>query len=156
MYCVYQHQDSHSVVALCAALDILRASYYRWASKPTTTAAQETVAAASDLTAAPTQRRRQDINRLMLQQFSRHRRRYGACRIVPELVELGYRVGSNQVRAIHQQFGLRAIQPKSFIHKITQPNPNRRRSPNPLLKAPPPLLADWLWVGDIIYLSMLG
>ena len=144
MHFIHQHQDSHSVVALCAALDIPRAAYYRWAS--------DSAAAAAAAVAA--QRRRQEITRLTLQQFNRHKRRYGTRRMVPELAELGYRVGRDQVRAIYRQFGLQAIQPKSFVPKTTQPHPNRRRSPNLLLEAPPPMLPDRLWVGDITYLPM--
>ena len=146
MQFIHQQRQHYGLNSLCSAMDLPRSAYYRWARLP--------VADSSPLSNA-NQQRQQEINRLTFQQFHYHKRHYGTRRMVAELADLGYRVGRDRVRAIYRQFGLQALQPKSFVPKITQPHPNRRRRPNLRLDQPPPLQPDRVWVGDITYLPMV-
>ena len=82
------------------------------------------------------------------------RRSVGTRCMVAELRDLGYRVSRKRVRATYRQFGLVALQPKCFVPRTTRAHPPRRRSPNPLLEAPPPQQPDRLWVRDITYLYL--
>lgn len=85
--------------------------------------------------------------------FDFHKKRYGSLRIVSELKDKGYQVGIHRVRTLMKEQGLIALQPKSYVPITTQSHPNRRRSPNLLLK--PLNWADGpnqVIVGDITYL----
>lgn len=53
-----------------------------------------------------------------------------------------------------QEQGLKAIQPRSFVPKTTQTNPNLLRSPNLLLEMDEVDMVNKIWVGDITYLAM--
>ncbi len=87
--------------------------------------------------------------------FYRHRRRYGARRIVAELKADGVNVGRWLVRSQMMQLGLRAIQPRSFVPRTTESRHGARPSPNLLLD-------EWnapqgpreVIVGDITYLPL--
>jgi putative transposase len=86
--------------------------------------------------------------------FQAHLRRYGSRRIVAELRDKGFNVGRFTVRSRMQEQGLKAIQPRSFVPKTTQPNPLLRRSENLLLDLSPPSEVDRVYVGDITYIPM--
>ena len=88
--------------------------------------------------------------------FEEHLNRYGSRRIVAELKAEGLGAGRFQVRKRMRELGLRAIQPRSFVPKTTQTDPNLRRSPNLLLEKPATAGIDEVWVGDITYLPMSG
>ena len=152
MHFTHQQRHAYPVQLLCETIDLKRPTYYRWAKS---VAVDTAVAAKTSDTLRAATLRRQEVTRLTIQQFHRHQGRYGSRRMVAELAGLDYRVSRAQVRAIYRKYGLRAIQPRSFVPKTTQPHPNRRRSPNLLLNQPPPKLPDRLWVGDITYLPLL-
>lgn len=126
-------------------MNLPRSAYYRWTAQPT-------VAGGDQLSASTAER--QEVSRLTIQQFHRHKRRYGTRRMVAELADLGHRVSRDRVRTIYHKYDLRALQPKSFVPRTTRVHPNRRRSPNRLLEIPTPQVPDRLWVGDITYLPM--
>lgn len=84
--------------------------------------------------------------------FTFHKRRYGARRIWEEMKDKGYKIGLYQVRSLMKEQELLAIQPKSFVPRTTQSNPNLQRSPNLLLDAPAPDAPNQIIVGDITYL----
>ena len=142
MQFIHLHRSEHPVHRLCRAVELPRSAYYRWAARRSQEADDEV---APDAT----------ITQLIIQRFYFHKRRYGTRRMVAELADLGYPVGRDRVRAVYRQFDLRAIQPRSFVPRTTQPHPNRRRSPNLLLDSPLPRGMDRLWVGDITYLPLL-
>jgi len=86
--------------------------------------------------------------------FDENKRRYGSRRIEAELKGLGLNAGRYQIRRRMKEQGLKAIQPRSFVPKTTQTNPNLLRSPNLLLKMNKVDQVDKVWVGDITYLPM--
>lgn len=86
--------------------------------------------------------------------FWRHKRRYGARRLVSELADEGYVVGRRKVRSLMLKNALVAIQPKSFVPKTTQPNDGLVRSPNLLIDRDKVLRCNEVWVGDITYLPL--
>jgi len=97
------------------------------------------------------------LDRQLLQQevkaiFDFHKRRYGSRRIWEELKDKGYDIGLYKVKSLMQELDLKAIQPKGFVPRTTQSNPNLRRSPNLLLDLPFPDAPNQVIVGDITYL----
>lgn len=88
--------------------------------------------------------------------FEEHKQRYGSRRIEAELKEKGIEAGRYQIRKRMKEQGLKAIQPKSFVPKTTQTNPNLQRSPNLLLKMDKVNKINQVWVGDITYLPMIN
>jgi putative transposase len=52
--------------------------------------------------------------------------------------------------------GLRAQQPRSFVPRTTDSDPNEPAAPNLLLGQPAPTAHNQVWVGDITYLPKQG
>ena len=90
--------ESFAASAVCRALEVSRSGFYAWRS------GEESGREAMDRQLAPEIR---DI-------FWRHRRRYGARRIVIELSQRGIASGVGRVARLLKNQGLRAIQPKSI------------------------------------------
>ncbi len=88
--------------------------------------------------------------------FENHKRRYGSRRIREELKDKGYEIGLYRVRRMMADQDLLAIQPRRFVPRTTQSNPNLQRSPNLLLDAPFPQAPNEVIVGDITYLPTPG
>lgn len=87
--------------------------------------------------------------------FDRHRRRYGARRIVAELKAEGVRVGRCLVRSQMRRLGLRAIAPKRFVPRTTDSRHAAQISPNLLLATKnAPQQPREVIVGDITYLPL--
>ena len=85
--------------------------------------------------------------------FHKHKRRYGVRRIREALRDEGLQIGRFQIRNRMKEQGLKAIQPKSFVPRTTQSDPNLRRSPNLLLiESNLPNAPNEVIVGDITYL----
>ena len=98
--------------------------------------------------------RKSEVSQQVKVVFEEHLQRYGSRRIEAELKEAGYTVGRYQIRRRMQEQGLQAIQPRSFVPKTTQTNPNLRRSPNLLLEMGKVKRVNKVWVGDLTYLPM--
>lgn len=98
-------------------------------------------------------------DRLLLKEvkviFDKHVKRYGARRILEELKDRDFEVGLFKVRRLMKELNLKAIQPKSFVPRTTQSNPDLVRSPNLLLDVPFPDAPNQVIVGDITYLPAI-
>lgn len=123
---------------MCALLEVSRSSFYDWQQGKT------------HLFKAEKSRIEQQVKVV----FDEHKRRYGSRRIEAELKGMGLDAGRYQIRRRMKEQGLKAIQPRSFVPKTTQTNPNLLRSPNLLLEMDKVTEVDKVWVGDITYLLM--
>jgi putative transposase len=123
---------------MCQIFEVSRSSFYDWQQGKTYVLKPKKAA----------------LNEQVKEIFDEHKRRYGSRRIEAELKDLGVDAGRYQIRKRMQENGLKAIQPKSFVPKTTQTNPNLKRSPNLLLEMDSVDQLNKVWVGDITYLPM--
>lgn len=126
------------MVNLCRILKLSRSSYYVWQEGKTYLLKDK----------------KARIGQKVKMVFNENKQRYGSRRIEAELKESGIEAGRYQIRTRMKEQGLKAIQPKSFVPKTTQTNPNLKRSPNLLLKMDKVNQINTVWVGDITYLPM--
>ena len=133
-------EPEYPILQLCKVLGVCRSSYYAWAFGKTYVRSPGKEAVA------------QKVKEV----FEAHKRRYGTRRIEVELKAEKMAVGRYQIRRRMQEMGLKAIQPKSYVPKTTQTNPNLKRSPNLLLEMDSVDSLNQVWVGDITYLPLAG
>jgi transposase InsO family protein len=126
------------VTAVCDTLDVSRAGYYAW----------------FDDVETARERRDRELMPLVRSIFWKHKRRYGARRIALELAALGEPCGVERVAKLLKIQGLQAIQPKSFKPKTTDSDHTLGYSPNLLLRTPPPVELNRVWVADITYIPL--
>jgi len=88
--------------------------------------------------------------------FREHKRRYGSRRISKALQQQGETVGRYKAGKVLRKYGLKAIQPRSFVPKTTDSRHAYRISPNLLLNRAMPSKPDRIWVGDITYIPLAG
>jgi transposase InsO family protein len=86
--------------------------------------------------------------------FSLHKRRYGSRRISQTLRKAGFTISREKVGKILRKYGLKSIQPRSFVPKTTDSRHTYKISPNLLLGEKPPDGPNQVWVGDITYIPM--
>jgi transposase InsO family protein len=129
-----------SVAETCQILNVNRTAFYAWRSSEATTFQQ------SDEQLVPEIR---DI-------FTKHRRRYGARRIVSELKDRGHVCSPRRVSRIMNTQGFRAIQPKSFVPKTTDSRHSLGYAVNLLANADAPTRMNRIWVADITYIPLQG
>lgn len=86
--------------------------------------------------------------------FKEHKRRYGVRRICSELKDRGIKAGRYKCRKVMQKYGLKAIQPRSFVPRTTDSRHRYPISPNLLLERKPPVKPNEVWVGDITYIPL--
>lgn len=126
------------VLFLCGIFKVSRSAYYAWLEGGTHILKEKKARVCQQVKAV----------------FEEHLERYGSRRIEAELKESGCETGRYQIRQRMREQGLKAIQPRSFVPKTTQTNPNLLRSPNLLLDMGPIGQINRVWVGDITYLPM--
>ena len=122
----------------CRILDVNRTAFYAWKN------ASQTIFDKQDDELSP-------LTRVI---FKKHRRRYGARRVIADLRELGHVCSRRKVSDIMKTLQLKAIQPKSFVPKTTNSRHRLGYSPNLLLESNSPTQLDEIWVGDITYISL--
>ena len=125
---------------VCELLDVSRSAYYAWRQHRPSCREQ----------------RQATLTPLVRALFWKHRRRYGARRLVDDLADLGEVCGPRLVARILKSQGLRALQPKSFVPKTTDSRHPLGYSPNLILDRPDPDGINQLWVGDITYVPLRG
>ena len=123
---------------LCQVFRVSRSAYYAWLSGQTYVLREK----------------KAQVSQQVKLVFEEHLQRYGSRRIEAELKESGYEAGRYQIRQRMQEQGLKAIQPRSFVPKTTQTNPNLQYSPNLLLEMDKVNQINRVWVGDITYLPI--
>lgn len=123
---------------MCEVLEVGRSSFYDWQGGKTHVL----------------KKGKWEVAQQVKSIFEEHRQRYGSRRIEAEMKDMGFKTGRYQIRGRMKEQGLKAIQPKSFVPKTTQTNPNLLRSPNLLLEMDTVKQINKVWVGDITYLPM--
>jgi transposase InsO family protein len=88
--------------------------------------------------------------------FQEHKRRYGARRIAKSLQALSEPVSRYKASKVLGKYGLKAIQPRSFVPKTTDSRHAYNISPNLLLGRIAPSRPDEVWVGDITFIPLAG
>jgi transposase InsO family protein len=88
--------------------------------------------------------------------FREHKRRYGSRRISKSLGNKGEKASRYKVSKTLRQYGLKAIQPRSFVPKTTNSRHTYQISPNLLLDRPKPGKPNEIWVGDITFIPLSG
>jgi len=88
--------------------------------------------------------------------FREHKRRYGSRRISKSLGKSGEKAGRYKVSKTLRQYGLKAIQPRSFVPKTTNSRHTYQISPNLLLDTHKPGKPNEIWVGDITFIPLSG
>jgi putative transposase len=137
---IFSQTSFYPVVLLCSVLEVSRSAYYSYRNG---TSYQLSLSEKEEETA-------------IVNSFLNHRRRYGIRRLVPELAEQGFVMGSYKIRKVLQKHGLKAIQPRSFVPRTTDSRHPYPISPNLLLDSPFPEGINLVIVGDITYIPLAG
>jgi transposase InsO family protein len=131
-------REDYAAAAVCELLEVSRSGFYAWRSL------QESRRAERDRELLP----------VIQEVFWRHRRRYGARRIVVELASRGIACGVARVARLLKTAGFRAIQPRSYRPRTTESRHRLGYNQNLLVgRAAPERLND-VWVGDITYIPL--
>lgn len=125
---------------LCRVLKVSRSAFYQWKQH------KEGIA----------DEKKNEVEQKVISIFWEHRRRYGTRRIAAEIraTQPGMKAGVSAIRKVMKKYGLKAIQPRSFVPKTTQSRHPYPVSPNLLLERPLPVRPDQVWVGDITYIPL--
>ena len=137
---VESQQAVYPVELLCQTLKVSRSAWYAWCS-----------GMSHQISSGNRQQEDQVIT-----VFNEHRRRYGARRVVAELQGRGIEIGYHKVRSIMKKYGLKAIQPRSFVPRTTDSRHSYTISPNLLTDRRFPTKVNEVWVGDLTYIPLHG
>lgn len=124
----------------CRVLGVSRSAYFNWRSSKS--------------------HQPKESNKKMEQRivniFREHKRRYGARRISKAFQAEGAKVSRYKAGRVLRKFGLKAIQPRSFVPKTTDSRHSYLISPNLLLGRDLPTKPNRVWIGDITYIPLAG
>lgn len=125
----------HSIVALCAALEVTPAGYHAWQR------------------AEPGARERADAE--LAEQIATvhraHRGRYGAPRIQRELSARGQRHSGKRIARLMCARGLGGRCARRWVPRTTESNHHEPIAPNRIAGRPAPTGRDQVWVSDLTY-----
>ena len=88
--------------------------------------------------------------------FGEHKRRYGSRRICKAIQAESGKISRYKAGKVLHKFGLKAIQPRSFVPKTTDSRHRYTISPNLLLNRILPQHLNEMWVGDITFIPLAG
>ena len=95
------------------------------------------------------------MEQTIIDTFQEHKRRYGARRIAKAL-QAHQPVSRYKAGKVLHKYGLKAIQPRSFVPKTTDSRHTYKISPNLLLERAAPHKPDEVWLGDITFIPLAG
>lgn len=137
---IRSQQGLYPVLLLCGVLEVSRSAYYAYrigesyARKPAKVLVETAI----------------------IDAFTTHRKRYGVRRIMAELRDTGVCAGHYKIRKVLHKYGLKAIQPRSFVPRTTDSRHPYPISPNLLMDRAPPTGINQVAVGDITYIPLLA
>ena len=88
-------------------LKVSRSAYYSWIQKKCCGADEK----------------KKEMEQSVICIFKEHRRRYGVRRVAAELKARAAKVSAYKVRKVMGKYGLKAIQPRSFVPDNSEPSP---------------------------------
>jgi len=119
-------------------LEVSRSGYYSWRSGLTHQMKQSS----------------KKMEQKIIDTFREHKRRYGARRISKTIQQQGETLSRYKAGKVLGKYGLKAIQPRSFVPKTTDSRHAYKISPNLLLGRNMPRKPNEVWVGDITYIPL--
>ena len=137
---IISEQTNYPVLLLCRILKVGRSAYYAYRNGESY---RQLLSAKTTETA-------------IIDSFMAHRRRYGVRRLIPELRDQGFAAGHYKIRKVLRKYGLKAIQPRSFVPRTTDSRHPYPISPNLLLDRVPPKDINQVAVGDITYIPLIA
>jgi putative transposase len=127
----------HSIVALCAALEVTPAGYHAW---------QRAAPAAREQADAELAEQIAAVHRM-------HRGRYGAPRIQRELRDQGQAHSRKRIARLMRDRGLSAHRPRRYVPRTTDSSHDEPIAPNRIAARPAPTGRDQVWVSDLTYVA---
>lgn len=124
----------------CRVLRISRSGYYAWRKGRTHQSNEDKI----------------KMEHKIIDTFREHKRRYGSRRISKTLHAEGEQISRYKAGKVLHKYGLKAIQPRSFIPKTTDSRHSYKISPNLLLDRAQPQKPNEVWVGDITFIPLAG
>lgn len=121
-------------------MNVSRSAYYAW---PLATMHQP----------KPTDKK---MEQQIIDTFQDHKCRYGSRRISKAIAMKGEKLSRYKAGRVLKKFGLKAIQPRSFVPKTTDSRHPYTISPNLLAQRDLPQKPNEVWVGDITYIPICG
>jgi putative transposase len=124
----------------CRVLEVSRSGYYGWRSGQTHQMKETS----------------KQMEQKIIDTFQEHKRRYGSRRIAKTFQSAEEKVSRYKAGKVLRKYGLKAIQPRSFVPKTTDSRHAYKISPNLLLDRAMPQKPNEVWVGDITYIPLAG
>jgi transposase InsO family protein len=124
----------------CRVLEVSRSGYYAWRSGQTHQLKETS----------------KKMEQKIIDTFREHKRRYGSRRITKTLQGDGETISRYKAGRVLNKYGLKAIQPRSFVPKTTDSRHAYKINHNLLLDRAMPQQPNEVWVGDITYIPLAG